>query len=177
MLIELVGPAGAGKGQLCAAWAVALALGRSFGTFRPSQAMRVLHVSVEDDIPEQQARVAATLRWFGASKPDLGGRLRMATARDLGLLFKFDEMGVSARTALMEELAAVIVEFRPDLVIFDPLAELHDMAENDNMCLRLVGSESGRSLASIGSPCWSFTIPGRGTPIPATWTSVAAHRP
>src|SRR4051794_1578993 len=64
VLIELVGPGGAGKGQLATAWAVAVALGRQFGNFKPDGAMRVLLFSAEDDIAEQNRRVAAMLRWY-----------------------------------------------------------------------------------------------------------------
>jgi hypothetical protein len=41
-------------------------------------------------------------------------------------------------TAAMERIEELIAEHKPDLVVFDPLVELHDSEENDNGALRAV---------------------------------------
>jgi RecA-family ATPase len=65
VVTEVIGPGGHGKSALFLAWAVALALGLPFGGFTPLRPMRVCTLDAEDDIPEQQRRVAAMLRMFG----------------------------------------------------------------------------------------------------------------
>ena len=44
-------------------------------------------------------------------------------------------------TALFCEFHETIERFRPDLVIIDPLVELHDIPENDNTGIRIVGAK------------------------------------
>jgi hypothetical protein len=142
-LTEIVGPGGHGKSQLFIAWATALALGLSFGGFKPSQPMRVLALDVEDDIPEQQRRCAAMLRHFGRSKEDLGGRLKLLNPNRAGLLVTLDPAaGKMSHTRLLGELLDLIDTFRPDLVMLNPLGELHDASEeNNNAALRRVTAE------------------------------------
>lgn len=154
-LIELVGPGGVGKGQLLSAWAVALALGRPFGCFRPERPAKVLVFNAEDDIAEQQRRAAAALRFYGMSKRDLGGRLVLSTPSRLGTLFTFDESGARIEgTELLDEVRQLIHRIKPDVVILDPFAELHNMPENDNSGIRAVGAELrelARTAAGTGT--------------------------
>jgi RecA-family ATPase len=142
VITELIGPSSAGKSQLTVMWAVALALGREIGGFKPTRPMRVAVFNAEDDIEEQRRRVAAALRLFGATKTDLGGRLRLLTPKRTGMLIEVDpETRKLRHTALMAELLDLIDEFKPDLLILDPLVELHDAPENDNTALRHVIAE------------------------------------
>jgi hypothetical protein len=142
-LTEIVGPGGHGKSQLFIAWAVALALGLPFGGFEPSQPMRVLAFDVEDDIPEQQRRCAAMLRHFGRCKADLNGRLKLLNPNKAGLLVTLDpDAGKVGHTRLLGELLDLIDTFKPDLVMLNPLGELHDVTEeNNNAALRRVAAE------------------------------------
>jgi hypothetical protein len=143
VLTEIVGPGGHGKSQLLLAWAVALALGLSFGGFKPSQAMRVLTLDVEDDIPEQQRRCAAMLRRFGRCKADLGGRLKLLNPSKTGVMVMLDPAtGKLSHTRLLGELLGLIDTFKPDLVMLNPLGELHDVTEeNNNAALRRIAAE------------------------------------
>ena len=142
MVTELIGPGGAGKGQITAAWSVALALGLPFGSLRPTIPMRVMVFSAEDDLPELQRRIAAVLRWFGKTAHDLDGRLQLTTSNGLATLLGLSpETGKIERTVLYLNLIQEIASFTPDLLILDPLAELHDLQENDNTGLRVVGSQ------------------------------------
>jgi hypothetical protein len=142
VVTELIGPGSAGKSQLCIAWVVALALGHEFGDFRPTRAMRVLVFNVEDDIAEQQRRVAAALRLFGATKAGLGGRLLLVTPTRTGMLLSADpDTRALQHTTLMIELLEQVEALKPDLLILDPLVELHDAEENDNTLGRHVLAE------------------------------------
>jgi hypothetical protein len=142
-LTEIVGPGGHGKSQLLIAWAVALALGLPFGGFEPSRPMRVLTLDVEDDIPEQQRRCAAMLRHFGRCRADLGGRLKLLNPYRAGLMVTLDPAtGRVGHTRLLGELLDLIDTFKPDLVMLNPLGELHDATEeNNNAALRRVTAE------------------------------------
>jgi len=142
VVTEVIGPGGHGKSALFLAWAVALALGLPFGGFTPLRPMRVCTLDAEDDIPEQQRRVAAMLRMFGRKKADLGGRLWLLNPARAGLMVTLDPDKVKLRhTALLGEVLEAIDVFRPDMLMLNPLGELHDAEENDNAALRHVVAE------------------------------------
>lgn len=142
VVTEVVGPAGHGKSQLFLAWAVALALGVPFGGFKPLRPMTVLTFDAEDDIAEQQRRCAAMLRTLGRRKADLGGRLHLLTPARTGLMLTVDAATAKLhRTSLLAELLGAITAFKPDLVMLNPLGELHDAEENANAALRHVVAE------------------------------------
>lgn len=142
VVTELIGPSSAGKSQLTVAWGVAMGLCRDFGDFKPVRAMRIAMFNAEDDLDEQQRRVAAALRLFGATKADLGGRLRLLNPARTGMLMQIDpETRKLRHTPLMAELLDMSEKFMPDLIILDPLVELHDAQENDNTALRHIIAE------------------------------------
>lgn len=142
VVTELIGPSSAGKSQFTVLWGVALALGREIGDFRPTRPMRVALFNAEDDIEEQQRRVAAAQRLFGATKADLGDRLLLLNPKRTGMLISIDpEKRTLRHTPLMAELLDTLDTFAPDLLILDPLVELHDAPENDNTALRHVIAE------------------------------------
>jgi hypothetical protein len=142
VVTEVVGPGGHGKSQLFLAWAVALALGVPFGGFEPPRPMRVCTFDAEDDIDEQQRRVAAMLRMFGRSRADLGGRLKLLNPARRGLMIIPDlETSGVRHTPLLVEVLALLDVFKPDLLMLNPLGELHDAVENDNGALRRVVAE------------------------------------
>jgi hypothetical protein len=104
--------------------------------------MRVAVFNAEDDIEEQQRRVAAALRLSGATKADLGDRLRLLQPARTGMLIEMDpETRKLQHTPLMTELLDWLDGFKPDLLILDPLVELHSAPENDNTALRHVIAE------------------------------------
>jgi hypothetical protein len=106
--------------------------------------MRVAVFNAEDDIAEQQRRVAAALRLFGVTKAALGDRLRLLQPTRTGMLIEVDpETRKLRHTPLMAELLDLLDGFKPDLLILDPLVELHDAAENDNTALRHVIADCG----------------------------------
>jgi hypothetical protein len=142
VVTEIIGPAGQGKSQLFITWATALALGLPVGDFVPPYPMRVINLDVEDDITEQQKRVAATLRLFNREKPDLEGRLKLVCPSKEGLMLRLSiETRRITHTPALDELIALIGTFHPDIVFLNPLGELHDSDENDNSSLRRVVAE------------------------------------
>lgn len=141
VVTELLGPGGNGKSLLFLAWAIALALGLPFGDFVPPGPMRVATLDVEDDIEEQQRRCAAILRTFGRTEADLKDRLLLMTPAGQGTLLQFAGGRVAKRSALAQRLDRAIDTFKPDVLMLNPLAELHDGEENDNIIVRTVVSE------------------------------------
>ena len=114
----------AGKSSLLKAWSVALVLNRPYGTFRPSGACRVLTYNVEDDLDEERMRLSAILRWFGATPADLKGKLRIVGPNDIGTLVVRDsDTGRLRTTDAMDALEEMVEEFKPDVLMLDPLVE------------------------------------------------------
>lgn len=134
------GPPSAGKSSAMIAWAVSLVLGIAWGDFQPSQTSAcVLIYNVEDDQLEQQRRISATLRQFDATPTDLAGRLIRMGPIDSGILLHIDpQTGELQPTPTCQALEAAIRRLKPDVLMLDPLAELHDGEENDNTLQRHV---------------------------------------
>ena len=129
----LFGPPDQGKSLLLVAWAVALALGRLWGSFEPNAPMKVPAILAEEDDDEQEARFAAALRAFGVTRADVEFRLRRLVVSDLATLLEADRMtGVLTPTKGWDDLRNEVEAFRPDVVIADPLIEFHTAEENDN---------------------------------------------
>ena len=135
----LSGPGGVSKSMLAAAWATALALGLPFHRFQPTQPGKVLLLNVEDDAMEQRRRLSAVLRHIGGTPADLAGKVIRVGPERVGTLIERNvKTGTIALTAAMRELEQIMSERRPDLIILDPLVELHNAEENDNTGLRAV---------------------------------------
>jgi hypothetical protein len=113
-----------------------------YNRFRPVAPLRVLSYNVEDDLHEERRRLSATLRQFCASSRDLRGKLRIVGPTSIGTLMERDmATGRLRLTEAMVDLISHIEQFQPDLVLLDPLAELHTSDENDNTGVRSVISQ------------------------------------
>jgi hypothetical protein len=141
------GASSVSKSTLAVGYAVALALHRPFNRFVPLMACRVLTYNVEDDAAEQRRRFSAVLRQFDASPAALAGKVMRVGPNDVGTLIARDpESRTLVLTAAMVELQRLIVEFKPHVLILDPLVELHTEEENDNTALRSIMAQF-RTLA------------------------------
>jgi hypothetical protein len=135
----LFGPPDQGKSLLLIAWTVALGLKRRWGSFNPKTAVKVLVILAEEDDEEQNARFAAALRAFDATRTDLEPNLRRLVVPDLATLLEVDEAtGKLKPTKGWDDLRHEIEDFHPDVVIADPLIEFHTAEENDNTKLKAV---------------------------------------
>lgn len=141
----LAGPPGAGKSLIALAWLVAIGLGRRFGRFRPAGCedgerlrRRCLNYNVEDDNDEQRRRLSATLRQFDAVPADLAGWLARVGPEREGQLLHVDLDRQVRATEVLEDLERHMEAWKPEVVVLDPLVELHDAEENDNGLLRMV---------------------------------------
>ncbi len=133
----LSGASSVSKSTLAIAWAVSLALHQPLHRFAPASACRVMILNAEDDAAEQRRRFSAVLRQFGAAPSALAGKVMRVGPHGVGTLLAGGTAGRDmASTGAMVELQRLVAEFRPDVLILDPLVELHTAEENDNGALR-----------------------------------------
>lgn len=138
-LTVLSGHGSAGKSLLCIAWAIALATGQTIGRFRPKAPVRIALFNVEDDDAEQKRRLSAALRQFNLTAQDIAGRVFRLSPSPTGTLIDHDDLSkITQTTQLMNLLEDAIKAHAVDVVILDPLVELHTAGENDNTALRHV---------------------------------------
>jgi hypothetical protein len=132
----IVGPGGISKSSLMLTWAVHLAHGIPCHRMAPLGSFRVMIYNVEDDSDEQRRRLSAILGRLGKTPRDIAGKIARIGPESTGTLIDRGESGIQVDTAAMQELERHIEDFRPDVLILDPLAELHTSEENDNTALR-----------------------------------------
>ena len=134
----LTGPAAALKSTAVLGWGTSLALGADFGRFRPVKPCKLIVYNVEDDRDEQRRRLSATLRQFDATPDDIIGKVFRVGPNSIGTLLARDSDGKLMFTPAMAAVEKLITAEKPDVLIVDPLAELHSEEENDNTALRAV---------------------------------------
>jgi hypothetical protein len=114
---------------------------------KPLKPYRVMTYNVEDDADEQRRRLSAILRRMGKTPVDIAGRVARISPEDAGTLIARNDLGVQIDTDVLKEIEEQIERFGADILILDPLAELHTCEENDNTALRAVIARF-RGLAS-----------------------------
>lgn len=135
----LAGMGAAGKSMLALGYSVALSQGWEWGNFKPTSPCRIFLYNVEDDREEQRRRLSAVLMSLNMQPEDIAGRVVRCGPNGLAQLLDFDPMtGGVKPTANMVALLDRIQREKPDVLIVDPLAELHTAPENDNNALRSV---------------------------------------
>ena len=129
----LAGPPGASKSTAALNLAAAVALGQQWGRLQPLGIGNVIVLNAEDDDDEQRRRLSGVLRGFGAPPVALRGRLIRVSAEQSAGLLEWDQRdGAMFPTERMDQLEALARDHRADVVILDPMAELHNAPENDN---------------------------------------------
>jgi hypothetical protein len=135
----LSGQGAGGKSSLCVALTIALSTGRRLGGFEPVRPVRVVNYNVEDDQDEQRRRYLAALNAQGLNGADIAGRIMRCGPHDVGTLFvRHHDTGQIAATAAMQQLETLCAQDGVEVLICDPLAELHNAEENDNTAMRAV---------------------------------------
>jgi hypothetical protein len=133
------GPPSTLKSSIMLSWASAIALHHEFGAFHPTSADKVVVYNVEDDQNEQRRRLSAVLRQLGAKPPDIKDKVIRVGPHTIGTLLERGEKDGKIRfTPAMDDLDSLVAALRPAAMIVDPLAELHNVEENDNTALRMV---------------------------------------
>lgn len=134
----LSGQGAGGKSSMTVGWTLAGAQGKPFGGFRPETALTIVNYNTEDDKDEQQRRYAAAIKAQAANGEAMHQIIRCGPY-NVGTLFARDpHTGQINPTQAMQELERICMEEQADLLVCDPLAELHDSEENDNTAMRQV---------------------------------------
>jgi AAA domain len=177
-ITTLFGVTAEGKSTLAIMWAVAMALPSGelpciINRFVTFGGLRVLIYSLEEDQTEQRRRIRAALQIFRKPGTALGGRL-ISTGCDLmGTLFHHDpRVGEIRKTGLFHQLRAAIQRHRPDVVIFDPMVELHTAPENDNALMRWVTAELRALARELGIAILLLHHAPKGDVIPGDITAL-----
>jgi RecA-family ATPase len=146
------GPANQGKSLLMTGWAVSLALGLPTGTsFRPTRAFRVMTLFAEEDGDEQKRRFIAATLAHGVSLDKLTGQVHRLVCSGLATLLSVDNRtGDIGETLVWKAMVAEIRAFRPDVLMLDPLVELHTAEEKDNTKLKAVISKLRELAVAFG---------------------------
>lgn len=129
----LAGSGGGGKTSLAIGWALSLASGRPVMGERVGKPRRVLIWS--EDPPEELAkRVDAAMQVHGLTRADIGDRLIVVSIDELRItIARFSQEMREVVEVDVDALRQIIVANRLDVVMLDPIAELHELEENDNV--------------------------------------------
>jgi hypothetical protein len=143
----LSGQGAGGKSSLVVAWTISLATGDGLGPFEPLKPAIVVNYNTEDDREEQQRRYSAALISAGKAVSEVMPRIVRCGPNNVGTLFERNpDTGRIGETGALRELERICLEARADVLVCDPLAELHNAEENDNTAMRAVIA-AFRSLA------------------------------
>jgi hypothetical protein len=141
----LAGPGGVAKSTYTLMLAVAVAAGRDdiCGFVVPTR-QKVAVWNQEDDLEEMQRRLAAVMQEFNVAWSDIEGPngepmlyLNSGVDQPLMLALRTQE-GSIVQSRQVKQAAAEIKAAGIGLVVLDPLVELHQAVENDNVQMRAV---------------------------------------
>ena len=129
----LAGSGGGGKTSLAIGWALSLASGKPVMGERVGKPRRVLIWS--EDPPEELAkRVDAAMQIHGLTRADIEDRLIVVSIDELRItIARFSQELREVIAVDAAVLKKIIIANRLDVVMLDPIAELHELEENDNV--------------------------------------------
>jgi len=129
----LAGSGGGGKTSLAIGWALSLASGKPVMGERVGKPRRVLIWS--EDPPEELAkRVDAAMQVHGLTRADIEDRLIVVSIDELRItIARFSQELREVIEVDVGVLKQIITANMLDVVILDPIAELHELEENDNV--------------------------------------------
>jgi len=129
----LAGSGGGGKTSLAIGWALSLASGKPVMGERVGKPRRVLIWS-EDPPEELSKRVDAAMQIHGLTRADIEDRLLVVSIDELRItIARFSQELREVIAVDVNVLKQIIVANRLDVVMLDPIAELHELEENDNV--------------------------------------------
>jgi len=135
----LSGQGAGGKSSLVVALSIACARGAAMGAFAPVSPLVVVNYNTEDDQDEQRRRYSAALTAQHLTGDAIRNRVIRCGPHNVGTLFERDaNTGRIIPTAAMATLEALCEQSGADVLICDPVAELHNADENDNTAMRAV---------------------------------------
>lgn len=137
-----VAPGGLGKSTLVLTEAIAMATGRNLLGVDPKEARRVIYFNAEDPLVELQLRVAAICLRFGIDQRELIGKLYLQSGRENEIILATGDPGELIEAAF-QRIEGFLKFHGIDVVILDPLANMHE-SEEDNRTYRKLGKRLSR---------------------------------
>lgn len=129
----LAGTGGGGKTSLAIGWALSLASGKPVMGERVGKPRRVLIWS-EDPSEELAKRVDAAMQIHGLTRADIEDRLIVVSIDELKItIARFSQELREVVAVDLPALREIITRNQLDVVMLDPIAELHELEENDNV--------------------------------------------
>ena len=131
-----VAPGGLGKSTLVLAEAIAMATGREVLGVKPKERARVCYFNAEDPLDEIRRRVAAVLIHHGIDPRELVGWFFYQSGRVVDLELARGRDGEIVQ-ATYDLLNGFVRRCRADVLILDPLANMHSAEETNEVYRRM----------------------------------------
>lgn len=147
----IVGMSGSGKSALMSGTVLALATGKPLlGSKVHGGPKRVWLWNLEDSQDELSRGILAAAKHYGITEADIAERLFVDSGLT-GSALKIVKVRNGSKPEIdrdvLDGLVAEIIERQIDVLIIDPLVSCHDVNENDNMAMDMVG----KAWASIAA--------------------------
>jgi phage/plasmid primase-like uncharacterized protein len=143
-----VAPGGLGKSTLALIEAIAMATGRNLLGINPVQRLKWVYFNAEDPLDEIMARVGAVLQHFNIPQEELVGHLFIASGREQEILLATGEQGDLIEVAF-QMIAGFARYHGVDGITLDPLANMHDAPESNEL-MRKLGKRLSRLADELG---------------------------
>lgn len=137
-----VAPGGLGKSTLVLTEAIAMATGRNLLGVEPTGKSRCGYFNAEDPLDEIKLRVAAICIHFQIDQRELIGQLFIQSGRDNEILLAQGDPGEIIEAAF-QRIEGFVKFHAIDVLILDPLANMHE-SEEDNRTYRKLGKRLSR---------------------------------
>ncbi|MHC4051383.1 AAA family ATPase [Bradyrhizobium sp. 25ACV] len=135
-------PGGGGKTALLTAEALDMVTGRDLLGVGHKKRTRVWYVNTEDppELIQRQFETAAALHRI--TNDDIGGRLMWSSGRESNFVVATEDKrtGFRINHPVVEGIAQIGGEFKPDAIIIDPFVSTHGVSENDNNAIQQVAT-------------------------------------
>lgn len=157
-LTGLVAQGGMGKGWLTQQLIVSAAIGRKLvGEFIPAGAMRVLWIESEDPAEEIHRRYAKIVSAFTITKEEherIAENVRLYAGKAFPLVEVDRKTRNVSPTARYNEIRGIVREWKPDLIVIDPLSHFYGGDENDNVVMATFVNHLKALVDDIRTTIW-----------------------
>lgn len=146
-----VAPGGLGKSTLVLTEAIAMATGRNLLGVEVKEKLRVVYFNAEDPLDELKLRVLAICQRFDIDQRELVGKLFLQSGRDNEIILATGDPGEVIEAAF-NRIEGFVKFHGVDVVILDPLANMHE-SEEDNRTYRKLGKRLSRMADAYHLAC------------------------
>jgi len=131
-----VAPGGLGKSTLVLAECIMMATGCDCLGVEPKEPLRVVYYNAEDPLDEIQRRVIAICDHYDIPQDAFGDRFFVASGRDDDLILARGDEGEIVELTF-QRVERFCEEWRPDVIVLDPLQNMTESPETNDVFRRL----------------------------------------